>query len=127
MAESIVVDFLIARFSDLLNTNFLLEAVIRKINEIQGLYAPEIEEHQHRWYPNHTLDLWNSRVNVVREFARKRPDAVRSPIVEYFDLNGMYSLKLGVNNSHAGRILVNSIIIDDDKLTLHTVFRREVR
>ncbi len=107
----------ISRFADLLNTTFDPGRVKSLIDTLQQVYQPEIEEHQHRWYPHHSLPRWNSLVNVLHEFAEKRPHPVREHIIEYFELEGLCTLTVAVNSHKAGAVQVNSILIDGEKFT----------
>lgn len=105
----------ISRFADLINTTFDPARVNRMIDTLQNAYQPEIEEHQHRWYPHHSLQRWIDHVIGLREFAEKRPHPVREHIIEYFELEGLCTLTVEVNNPKAGAVQVNSILIDTEK------------
>lgn len=107
------------RFADLLNTLFLPERVIALIDTLQEMYEPEIEEHQHRWYPNHTPTRWLNQINVMRTFAEKRPQPVREHIMNHFGLSGMDTVTVKMDDLDKGNVLVNSVHLDHKNLTFN--------
>jgi hypothetical protein len=98
----------INRYADLLNTAFLPERVIGLINEFADRIASEVPTHRNRW---NTLHEWENAVNVMREFADKRPLHARSHIRSKFDISGQYQVTLNVSDPAHGYINVNTIKI----------------
>ena len=107
-------ELLITRFADHLNTSFEPQRVIGVIDEMQAVIAPEMPEHIRRW---RTMDdsvvVWEENVEVMRTFARHRPDYVRQHLMEYFDLPGTAQITLQSDPS-MGYIRINSIDITAD-------------
>jgi hypothetical protein len=107
----------ISRFADLINTTFDPVRVKSLIDNLQQLYQPEIEEHQHRWYPYHSFQRWRDVIIGFREFTEKRPQAVRGHIIDQFNLDGIFNLTVEINTPDGGAVQVNSIVIDAEKIT----------
>lgn len=102
----------INRFADYLNTIFAPQVVIRQIDAMQDNLAPLMQEHIDRWGQPGSYAEWLDNVEVMREFARKRPAYVRSHIAEKFNLGGKARITLKADQK-AGKIRVNSITIAD--------------
>ncbi|MDF1519296.1 MAG: CotH kinase family protein [Brevefilum sp.] len=101
----------INRYADLLNTAFLPEQFLSEIDSMAAALEGDIEKHIVRWSSmNNSIDQWHANIDVIREFAIKRPDVVRSHILETFGLNGMSVINLKSNPKH-GYIRINSINI----------------
>jgi len=101
----------INRLADLLNTNFKTEVVLSKIDEVQQIYEPEMEEHILRWgMPGGSLADWRANVEEFREFARTRPEELRQQIADYFDLAGSAELRIRTDPGK-GYVRVNRLEI----------------
>ena len=108
--ESFKIQF-INRFADHLNTSFQEKRVIDRIDQMQAVLDPEMAEHIRRWrVMGDSIEIWNQNVDVLREFARNRPDTLRQQIIEHFGLEGTAALTLKTG-SGGGHIQVNSIPI----------------
>jgi uncharacterized repeat protein (TIGR02543 family) len=104
----------INRFADHLNTSFTPQRVISIIDEMQAAITPDMPEHIHRWrIMEDSMDVWEKNVDVMRIFARQRPDDVRQHILDYFDLTGTAIITL-LTDSAKGHIRINSIDITTD-------------
>jgi len=104
----------INRFADHLNTSFTPHRVISTIDEMQTAINPDMPEHIRRWnIMANSMDVWEKNVDVMRIFARKRPDDVRGHILDYFDLPGTAVITL-LTDSTKGHIRINSIDITSD-------------
>jgi hypothetical protein len=99
----------INRFADHLNSTFAPERVLGAIEPMKLGLEPEMAEHIHRWPYISSLRTWERNINVVRDFARRRPDYVREHIVDMFKLPGTAALTVTVSPAHSGTVLVNSI------------------
>ncbi len=101
----------INRFADQLNTAFLPERVTTLIYEMQQVIAFDIEKHFARWgYPDAYED-WLGHVQVMLDFAEKRPSFQRQHIMEHFDIQGLFNLSVDVDNHLQGHVKVNTIDI----------------
>lgn len=110
--ESFRNDFLNV-FADLLNTTFHPARVINTIGKFENIYSPEITEHIARWGGPRSYENWQRNIDVMREFAGRRPDIVREHIVENFNLSGTANVTL-IADQERGYITINSLMITDD-------------
>jgi hypothetical protein len=72
---------------------------------------PYMPEYQDRWQQN---DDWERQLQRVRDYMRWRPDHVRQHVLEVFDLPGLYRLRLDRSPAGAGRIRINSLLVDPE-------------
>ena len=99
----------VTRFADQINTSFEPQRVINEIDQMQGVIAPEIEEHIRRWRGTEgTLEEWQNSVEVMREFATLRPENVQQHLIDYFELDGTVKVHLQTD-SQMGYIRINTI------------------
>lgn len=66
-------EFFTDRFNNFLNSTFKTDRMIGKIDSIAGLIDPEIPRHIRRWRSIRSYEDWLKNVEVLRDFARKRP------------------------------------------------------
>lgn len=105
----------INRYTTLLNTAFRPERMIRIINEFEQWYAPEIEEHMHRWGAfSGDINEWHNNVDDMRAFANQREEHVRQHIRDYFGLGEDVAVSFDVSDPEHGHIRVNALDIHDD-------------
>jgi len=97
-------------FADYLNTSFKSEYINKRITEFKNLLEPEVDEHNSRW---RAWPSWESNINVMIEFAEKRPDFQREHIISFFNLYGDSNINLDVSNKQHGYIRINSIDINE--------------
>ncbi len=105
------------RFSDYLNTIFSVETVLPVIEKIKNTLEPEMPNHLARWgYDIHTLDTmdeWYAAVDTVISFAERRPAILRGEIIEEFNLSGTAAINLDVSSSEAGKIKINTLVLEN--------------
>lgn len=82
------VDEFLARFQHHLNTTFKSSDVVHKIDEMQHILNPEIQEHINRWRAIDSYSAWLANVDVLRNFAIQRPQFQVSQLNAFFNLNG---------------------------------------
>src|SRR5690606_5346426 len=102
----------INRFADHINTAFVPERVNEMIDKKSGDIAHIIDEHNRRW---NKIEDWNKEVNILRDFANRRPSFVINHIVNRFRNNGV-SQSASINLStdiEKGYIRINSIDINE--------------
>lgn len=81
------VDEFLERFVYHLNITFNTQTVINKIDEFTLLFEPEMEEHIARWgYPSN-MGNWYGEIEVMKDFARRRPCFMKGHIMDYFQLD----------------------------------------
>ncbi len=102
----------INRFADLLNTNFREDVVVAKIDSMEALYIPEMEEHINRWVRPEGIPSWQETLDSMRSFGEQRPTFMRNHIMQQFNVPGTYELTLNVNDASKGIIKVNRTRIE---------------
>ncbi|MBI2966825.1 MAG: CotH kinase family protein [Bacteroidetes bacterium] len=68
------------RFNELLNTLFHPDTVCNKIESMKLSLAPEIPYHITRWRKPLSEEKWQEEIDLLYEFARKRPEFIRSQL-----------------------------------------------
>jgi hypothetical protein len=76
------------RFQVLLNHQFSHSFLVSEINKMQGIMAPEMPEHINRWRVIGSYDQWLNNVEVLKEFAKKRPQIQADQLNTFFKLSG---------------------------------------
>ncbi len=94
--------------ADHLNTIFQEELVLTRIDHFEDKLAPLMQEHIVRWGLPGSMEEWYDNIDVMREFARQRPQHVRENFVDYFDLNGTVGIELNTNYTK-GNLFINSV------------------
>ena len=80
-------DEFLERFIYHMENTFNSNTVIDKIDEFKELFEPEMEEHISRWsYPS-SITEWYSEIEVMKDFAKRRPCFMKNHIMEYFELD----------------------------------------
>ncbi|MFN6946245.1 MAG: CotH kinase family protein [Cytophagaceae bacterium] len=77
----------INRADHLLEHIFSPARVISKIDSLKKLIEPEIDEHISRWGWPDSREEWEWYVEMMKEFAKKRPCFMRTHLFDYFNLN----------------------------------------
>jgi hypothetical protein len=96
------------RFSDCMNSNLLASVINVKIDSIQALLEPEIENHLTRW--SFSYDNWKNEVLKLKFFALNRKKNMRNYISSFFNFKLDNVITLSVSDNYAGMIKINSII-----------------
>jgi hypothetical protein len=78
----------IQRFQYHLNFTFNSTSVIALIDKMQKTLAPEIQEHIDRWRVIGSYGQWLENVEVLRDFAIKRPEIQAQQLNDFFNLKG---------------------------------------
>ncbi|MBN2424161.1 MAG: CotH kinase family protein [Calditrichaceae bacterium] len=105
----------IQRFATYINSVFYSNTVLSTIDSLRNTIDEEMVHHISRWknasygtpIPNHSA--WLDNIEVMKNFARFRPNFQRQHILQYFNLEGTTHLNLGVQNSGAGSIKINEV------------------
>ncbi len=103
------------RFATLLNTTFSPERVVSIVDEVQAELAPEMERDIQRWKdattqggsgcrPIASFEQWETHVEIIRDFARFRPEYLLKQMVWKFHLAGTFHLEI---EAKGGSVLVN--------------------
>jgi len=92
------------RLADRLNTVLSPSAVLSEIDGLAATLAPDIGYESARW-PSPAR--WESGVEALRDFARRRPDLLREQAAWRLGLGGVVTLTLNVSPEGAGTVFVN--------------------
>jgi hypothetical protein len=104
----------INRFADLLNSIFRPDYMTGFISEMMQAIEPEMERHMKRWsHPGTGMEDWQTNINRMIRFANRRPDHQTGHILDYFGLEGTYTLDIDVNDPGAGTVRVNRLMLED--------------
>ncbi len=103
-------DQFLSRIADLLNTTLTPQSVLAHIEALANEIQPDIAYERIRWASSIP---WESSIQELRDFARRRPDFVRQHVVERFNLEGTTELTLDSPISGHGYIAVNNTLIQD--------------
>jgi len=99
-------DKFINRFADYINTTFDTERALSKINEMQSAIEPEIPRQLKRWKLSEKK--WRKEIDVMREFAVKRPAHMRQHLQEFFEMGEEVNITLQTEGG--GKITINENI-----------------
>lgn len=114
--------YFINRFCDLLNTDFNETTVVAKLDSVQNMLQPEMQEHINRWRRPTTMSEWNGRVQTMRSFAQQRPAYVRQHLKSQFNLSSTAELTVQNDQNHMGAVQVNSVVIPAAQFWTGTYF-----
>lgn len=106
-------------FADQLNTSFVSERVIEKINEFEAILTPEMVEHADRWQylkvtSTNTRDkTWSQNVKALKDYAVNRPSNIVQFIKNKFSGDGVTGTANITLNSDTtkGYVKINTIDI----------------
>ncbi len=78
----------IARYLELLDSNFTTEYMMDRLSELRPLYARHFDNHMLRWNFPGTKEEWEGFVDITLvDFFHYRPCIALSELVSYFDLD----------------------------------------
>jgi hypothetical protein len=103
----------INRFADMLNTTFVSENVIAKIDSIGAIIKPEVASNYKRW-GTPSPSTWETSVQTMKTFAQNRAQYVRNHINQQFVNAGIFDLILSVVPAEAGNVKLNTIEVGGD-------------
>jgi hypothetical protein len=106
----------INRIADLMNHEFLPARTEARLGTLTALYATEMSRHIVRWSGTGdvipSMSAWSNNIENVRSFLKTRTPHVRSHVREFFNLPADLSLELKAEPPNAGRIKLNSLLVD---------------
>jgi len=104
----------IQRFALHMSTTFNPARVNNVIDSLQAQIAAEMPRHKLRWERSISFgDSWQDIVEIMREFARKRPQYVREHFSEKFDLHGTSNLTINIDGEKGGSIFFYNEFLTD--------------
>ena len=98
--------FFINRFADFLNTIFLRDQVEQKVEALVGRIEAEIPRAVKRW--DSEVEIWQTNLDRLRKFVKRRPEKVYSHIRGRFNLDTEIDLTIEPAEGD-GRVKVNSV------------------
>jgi len=105
----------IQRFAAHLNTTFAPERVTVIIDSLKKQIEPEIPRHIKKWPQSTSYNGgWSYHLDVINEFAVKRPDQVRQHLTGKFSLSGMAQLTLSCDPVDCGQIILAGLEVPPD-------------
>ncbi len=103
-------DEFIQRFAVHINTTFHPDLVLATIDSLRTAIAHEIPRHKARWPESMSLGTsWDALVEVMTEFAQKRPLHVRPHFNDEFELSGSSRLTIRVVGHEGGQVLAHDV------------------
>ncbi|MHC1736987.1 MAG: CotH kinase family protein [Ignavibacteriaceae bacterium] len=110
----------IQRFAAHVNTTFQFSKVISLIDSLSQKIAAEIPRHKVRWPQSITMgNNWTANVNVMKDFASKRPNSIIGFFNTKFGISGVCSLIVGRNKVTMGKVFTNSLeVIQNDSINV---------
>ncbi len=102
----------VSRFADHLNSTFASDHVENEINTLYDQLVPEMDRHLERW--NLSEKFWTKHVNIMRTFAKERPDYIRMHLMERFETGDLVSLEAAA--TAGGELLINDEIKVESQL-----------
>ena len=105
--------------ADLMNSNFKEDRLLFKIDSMKQLLLPKMDEHIERWAGIGSITNWNSKIEVLRDFARYRSSQMRSHLIESIaQIEDTALVTLSVNDHNFGSIKINKLLINNATIGL---------
>ena len=102
----------INRAADLLNTVFDEDRVLNRIDEIEAIYIPQMQDHFDEWQSG-----WNghaANVDVLRIFAEGRFPEVRDHFIDEFnEISGLSDVEVNANPPAGGAIDFSTLTLNE--------------
>jgi hypothetical protein len=105
----------INRFYANINTTFKTNRVIQIIDSMQNKIANEMQYHLARWGSD--LGSWNSNVEILRDFARRRPSYMRQFLHDQFSTGEDANVYYHSNIPGIGHMAINGVPSIDSSYT----------
>jgi hypothetical protein len=109
------VQFLLT-YNDLMNSAFVTDRVVERIDAMASVIEPYIQEHMDRmgyhhdrWRLPRTLSEWTNYVDYMRRFAEDRPEAITQHVMDRFGISGLAEFSISVNDTISGFVRLNSL------------------
>src|SRR6185312_13295415 len=81
---------------DLLNTDFSTENITLKIDELTNTIAGEMPTSIKRWENVNSMEQWYENLDVLYEFAEKRPEIIKNHLIRRLHLENVRYVDLTV-------------------------------
>lgn len=104
----------IVRFSDLINTTFTPSRIEAVIRDTEKGIEKEMPRHTARWGAPRNMKVWRQSVDELVDFFKYRPVYQWQHLQDFFELDGLYTLRVDIADELTGKIKVNTLSIGDD-------------
>ena len=75
------------RYVEILYTQYSTERLLRLIDEMEAIYAPEMPRQISKWDQPNSIETWQKYVNVLRNFVKVRPDNIIKKLKKMYKLS----------------------------------------
>lgn len=106
------------RFDELLNSVFRTDNMQCLIDEMAEVIRTEMPHHINRWGHPGSIEQWESNLELMKLFAKKRPEHQIAHLKDHFETGKRHSLTLLIDNPDCGAISLNSLLIDKTNSSL---------
>jgi hypothetical protein len=104
----------IQRFASHLNTTFYPQRALHIIDSLKANIEGEIPRHIQKWEKSTSFNGgWQYHVNVIHEFATRRPGYIIDQLTAKFGLSGIVHLSVQVGDPGMGSVFINDVEIPD--------------
>jgi uncharacterized repeat protein (TIGR02543 family) len=103
----------VGRTADLLNTSLAPTATVARIDRLASQLRPDMGYETDRWAGASGDSEWERNVGALREFAQRRPDALRRHMVTEFGLRGTTHITFDRSTPEGGYVIINGTPISD--------------
>jgi hypothetical protein len=100
----------INRYADMLNTIFLPERTVSRLNEMKSELTPEMGRHMIRW--DKSPIEWLDNLTVLDSFLDTRPEFARQNLQSRFYLPDTLSLSLDIDPPLSGSLQLTGTVVD---------------
>lgn len=100
----------INRFADMMNSTFLSDLVIQRIDSMAAILEPEVQRHYDRWWTP-SYYRWQQTTENMRTFAKNRVYYLRNHIKQMYNSPAYHNLTVSTFPEKSGKIQVNSLIV----------------
>ncbi|MDY0275681.1 MAG: CotH kinase family protein [Desulfomicrobium sp.] len=127
LKNDIFKNYFITRFSDLLNTHFNPERTMEILEDLSKAISSDMSKHIVRWSTHKSIKEWKDHIANLSKFMQERPDYQRMHLQEFFNLDGLYSLRIDINNKDYGVVKVNTLTLGLHDIELEKPIAANVR
>jgi len=100
----------INRSADYLNSIFLPENLVGKLDSLSKIIEDEIPRQQNKYISSAVN--WQGEIDIIRDFVRNRNKFYSNQYIDYFNLSDTCSVTLNVYPQQSGKIKVSSLTPD---------------
>ena len=102
---------LVNRFADEMNGRLLPDRIALHLDTLAAAIAPELPRHFARW--DGDFAAWPARIARMKDFAARRPAAMKQHILQQFGLSAYYPLTIANEAPGAGYVHLNTLTITE--------------